>query len=343
MLSLPASWSAACDRGKMRLPGFLVVLVLACLAAMLSAQYAGPVMLYGLLFGLAANRLSQLATLLPGINLAAIQILRLGVALLGSRIVLGDVAALGWLTIVWVLAGVLVCLIFGSMLARACRMSTQFAVLSAGAVAICGASAALAIAAVLPRREDSDRQLLLVVVAVTALSTLAMIVYPLLVQWLALDDQQAGIFIGASIHDVAQVMGAGYTVSEATGDTAALVKLMRVACLVPVVFGLNLLWRNAETVTTNASDKRKPALLPWFLLAFVALMLLNSLLPLPVLLLDSMQSMSRWCLLLAVTALGVKTQWTDLLTLGYRPVVVLCAQTLLLALFALAGILLVLT
>ena len=342
MLSLPASWSAACDRGKTLLPGFLVVLVLACLAVMLSAQYAGPVMLYGLLFGLAANRLSQLASLLPGINLAASQILRVGVALLGSRIVLGDVAALGWSTIVWVLAGVLVCLIFGSMLARACRMSTEFAVLSAGAVAICGASAALAIAAVLPRREDSDRQLLLVVVAVTALSTLAMIVYPLLVQWLALDDQQAGVFIGTSIHDVAQVMGAGYMVSEATGDTAALVKLMRVACLVPVVFGLNLLWRNA-TVTTNASDKRKPALLPWFLLAFVALMLLNSLLALPVLLLDSMQSMSRWCLLLAVTALGVKTQWTDLLTLGYRPVMALCAQTLLLALFALVGILLVLT
>jgi len=343
MSSLPASWCACRDRGKLLLPGIIVVLALAALAVLLSAQYAGPVMLYGLLFGLAGNRLGRHALLMPGINFTASTILRLGVALLGSRIVLGDVAALGGVTIAWVLAGVLVCIMAGSLLARSCRMSREFAILSAGAVAICGASAALAIATVLPQRTDSERQLLFVVVAVTALSTLAMIVYPLLAQWLQLDDQQAGVFIGATIHDVAQVMGAGYMISDASGDTAALVKLMRVACLVPVVLLLTWLGRNAELPTDPPAGWRKPALLPWFLLAFVLLMLLNSLLALPAPLLDSMSTLSRWCLLLAVTALGVKTEWADLLALGYRPLLALSAQTLLLALFALAGILLLLS
>lgn len=320
------------------LPGVLAVAALALFAGLLSSRYGGPLMLYGLLFGLAANRLGSIAVLLPGIQLAATQILRLGVALLGSRIVLGDVAALGGITIAWVLAGVLVCITAGSLLARACRMSREFAILSAGAVAICGASAALVIATVLPQRADSERQLLFVVVAVTALSTLAMIVYPLLAQWLQLDDQQAGVFIGATIHDVAQVMGAGYMISDASGDTAALVKLMRVACLVPVVLLLTWLGHHAELPAEHPTSWRKPALLPWFLLAFVLLMLLNSLLALPVPLLDSLSTLSRWCLLLAVTALGVKTEWADMLALGYRPLLALCAQTLLLALFALVGI-----
>lgn len=338
----PTSWVAVSQRGRMVLPGLLCVAALAAFAAMLSAQYAGPVMLYGLLFGLAANRLGGLALLQPGIQFAASWVLRVGVALLGSRIVLGDLAALGWLTILWVLLGVAVTILVGSLLARSLRMSREFAVLSAGAVAICGASAALAIATVLPQKPDSERQLLFVVVAVTALSTLAMMVYPLLAQWLQLHDQQAGVFIGATIHDVAQVMGAGYMISESAGDTAALVKLMRVACLVPVVLLLSWMWRDAAVPAERPPGWRKPALLPWFLLAFVALMLLNSLLALPELLLDSLSSVSRWCLLLAVTALGVKTQWADLLALGHRPLLALCAQTLLLALFALAGILLLL-
>jgi len=337
MLSLPASSAAIYAGGKAALPGLAAVAALAALATTLSLQYGGPVMLYGLLFGLAANRLHALAVMVPGIQFCASQILRLGVALLGSRIVLGDVAALGWLTIVWVLAGVLVCITLGSLLARSCRMSREFAVLSAGAVAICGASAALAIATVLPQRPDGERQLLFVVVAVTALSTLAMIVYPLLAQWLMLDDQQSGVFIGATIHDVAQVMGAGYMVSDVTGDTAALVKLMRVACLVPVVLLLTMLWR--DVAVTAETGWRKPPLLPWFLLAFVLLMLLNSLLHLPQSLLAAASNLSKSFLLLAVTALGVKTQWADLFKLGYRPVLALLAQTMLLAMFALIGIL----
>ena len=113
------------------------------------------------------------------------------------------------------------------LLARRLGLKPLFGVLSGGAVAICGASAALAIASVLPRNDTRERDTILTVVSVTALSTLAMILYPVFATSIGLDHKQAGIFIGGTIHDVAQVVGAGYTISNETGDIATYVKLLQ--------------------------------------------------------------------------------------------------------------------
>src|SRR4029078_6759814 len=106
---------------------------------------------------------------------------------------------------------------------------------SGGAVAICGASAALALAAALPNHPLKERATLFTVVGVSALSTLAMILYPMLTQAFGLDARTAGVFLGANIHHLAQVVGAGYSLSRESGDVATFVKLMRVAMLVPVI------------------------------------------------------------------------------------------------------------
>ena len=89
-----------------------------------------------------------------------------------------------------------------------------FGLLSGGATAICGASAALALAAALPAHPLKERATLFTVVGVSALSTLAMIVYPMIAHALGLDSRAAGVFLGATIHDVAQVVGAGYSMSQ---------------------------------------------------------------------------------------------------------------------------------
>ena len=101
--------------------------------------------------------------------------------------------------------------------------------LSGGAVAICGASEALAISAVLPRDKHHDRFTLMVV---TVLSTVAMVVYPLNARAMNLGPELAVLFIGGTIHDVAQMVGAGYTLRPAIGDTATTVKLFRLAMVV---------------------------------------------------------------------------------------------------------------
>jgi len=171
------------------------------------------------------------------------------------------------------------------------------------------------------------------VIGVSALSTVAMIAYPMIVHALGLDAVQAGIFLGATIHDVAQVVGAGYNISTETGDTATLVKLMRVAMLLPVIVFAVLLSRRAGQ--GEVADGPRPPLLPGFALAFGLLVLLNSTnwIPAPVQALGS--DASRWCLLAAIAAIGMKTQLRDLSAVGLKPVVLMVLETVFLALLVL--------
>src|SRR6201999_2558722 len=172
---------------------------------------------------------------IPGIEFASKAVLRTGVALLGARITVEQIVALGPVPIAMVVAGVTTTILMGFLLARMLGLSRSFGILSGGSVGICGASAALAIASVLPRNKESERDVILAVVVVTGLSTIAMILYPMLVTAIGLDHMRAGLFLGGTIHDVAQVVGAGYTISQKTGDIATYVKLLRGAMLLPVV------------------------------------------------------------------------------------------------------------
>ena len=108
-------------------------------------------------------------------------------------------------------------IILGVILARVFGLQKRFGALTGGSVAICGASAALAISSIMPNSEHKERDTLLTVIGVTAMSTIAMILYPIIVNYLEFDAHNAGVFLGGTIHDVAQVVGAGYSVSPETG------------------------------------------------------------------------------------------------------------------------------
>ena len=238
--------------------------------------------------------------MLPASSLRRDSVLRLGVGLLGVRITLSQIASLGPWPVATVVVGVTTTILFGFLLARRLGLSSMFGVLSGGAVAICGASAALAIASVLPSNENRERDTILTVVSVTALSTIAMIIYPVFAVSIGLDHRHAGVFIGGAIHDVAQVVGAGYTISNETGDIATYVKLLRVAMLLPAVFAISFLyrakWRQGESAR---------ATLPMFLVGFAALVVINSIGLLPKVAIDLANDVSRWCLVAAIAALGM--------------------------------------
>lgn len=318
-------------------PGIALASSVALLAWLAEARIGGAVMLYALLFGMFLNPVASRGNLTSGIAFSARHVLRMGVALLGAKLTLVDAAALGAPTAILVVSGVLLTLIGGSLLGRACGLSKDFSVLTAGAVAICGASAALAIAAVLPAHKHSEQHTILAIAGVTTLSTIAMILYPLLAVALGMSDQTAGIFLGASIHDVAQVVGAADTISAQARDTATLVKLMRVACLVPVVAVLSWL------VSRRGADSGSVPGLPAFLIAFVVLMLLNTFGLIPAGIQTVLAQAARIALVIAVAALGIKTSLKSILGVGPRPVAALILQTLLLGLFVLAFVLLLST
>ena len=314
------------DKGRSVAPGLTIALVVAAAASFLSEHYTAPVMLFALLLGMALNFLTEGERGSAGIDFAAKGVLRLGVALLGLRIGWDQVTALGWQPVALVAATVTLTIGLSIVLARAMGFNPLFGFLSGGATAICGASAALALSAALPAHEKKEQATLFTVIGVSTLSTLAMIVYPLVAQATGLDHHQAGLFIGATIHDVAQVVGAGYAISPDAGDTATIVKLLRVAMLLPVI-----LIAGQVTRRQAQPDTVRPPLLPWFVLGFVALMAVNSLHILPGGVTDAGNALSRWCLITAIAAIGMKTRLGELAKVGLKPVVLMVVETVLLA------------
>jgi uncharacterized integral membrane protein (TIGR00698 family) len=308
------------------LPGIVAALIVAASAAFLSEHYGAPVMLMALLLGMALGFLSQEGRAVAGIRFTSSTILRGGVALLGMRITVEQILSLGGTLMAVVIGAVFLTISLGIVLSRLLGQSRDFGILSGGSVGICGASAALAISAVLPQDKDSERNIIFTVISVTALSTIAMIAYPPIAQWLGLDAHQAGIFLGATIHDVAQVVGAGYSMSQDTGDTATVVKLLRVAMLVPIVFSLSLLLRK------RGDGGSRPALpLPLFIIFFVLFVAINSSGIASTQVQALAGDVSRWCLVTAIAALGMKTSLKALLEVGWRPATLLVSETLFLA------------
>ena len=328
--SLPGLYAT----GQKVMPGVVICITIALATSFISDHYSGPKMLYALLFGMTLHFLTEEGRCLAGVEFSSRTILRLGVALLGVRITLDQVAELGIGPIITVVLGVILTITMGAVLARMLGLSREMGLLTGGSVAICGASAALALSAVMPRSEVQERNTILTVVGVTTLSTIAMIVYPLITAALNLSDTNAGILIGGTIHDVAQVVGAGYIISNDAGDVSTMVKLLRVAMLVPAVMVFIFLFRKSR----KESDSEKVPALPSFLVAFVVLVLINSMGWIPPVATEVLTSMSGWCLVTAIAALGIKTSFKKLAIVGWKPVILMVAETIFLLLLVMACI-----
>ena len=328
------------------LPGTLLAGVVAMAATLVSTLHGGPQLLYALFFGVAFHYLSADPKAKPGIEFCSRNVLRLGVGLLGARITAAQIAGLGWSTAAIVIAAVVTTLLVGYFLGKRLGLDRAQGVLSGGSVAICGASAALAISSVLPRTKESERFTLMVVVTVTVLSTVAMVIYPLIARALNLPPELAGLFLGGTIHDVAQVVGAGYMIDHPTGDYATIVKLFRVSMLAVVVVVVSAMFKTERekaereiAASGGHAAANKQALVPWFLWVFVALVAINSMGFVPAEVGKVLSDFSRLCLVVAIAALGIKTSFQQLAKAGWRPFSLLLVETLWMAGFVLAVIL----
>jgi uncharacterized integral membrane protein (TIGR00698 family) len=329
-LQLGSGWG----RARNILPGLMFSVTLSLAAAFVSNAYGGPTILFALLLGMAFNFMSADPRFAPGLGFASRSILRLGVALLGARITIEQILGLGWSTMAVVTAAVALTILFGLAAASVVGLKRRFGVLTAGSVAICGASAAAAIAAVLPRDAQHERDTAFTIIGVTTLSTVCMVIYPVLAGLFDFTHTETGIFLGGTIHDVAQVVGAGYSVSPQTGDVATIIKLLRVALLVPSVLVISLMARRIE----SSGAVKRPPLVPAFLLAFLVIVTLNSFHVVPLGVQSALNDASRWCIVTAIAALGVKTSLAALASVGHRSVVLIVAETVFIAVFVLAFI-----
>jgi uncharacterized integral membrane protein (TIGR00698 family) len=313
------------------LPGLAVTGLAAGAAAWLGDHYRAPLMLMGLLIGLACNFLNADPRLHDGLGFASKTLLRWGIVLVGLQVTIGEIAGLGWPSFAAVAIMIALVLGTGAVVSRALGLGLAFGTLAGGSVAICGASAALAMSTALGERRVNQAQLTLVLVTVSAASAAAMSLYPILATQLGLAPKAAGFLIGASIHDVAQALGAGYSLGEVQGQTAAIVKLTRVALLAPTLLLVTLALPRGGDGKTGAPP------VPWFIAAFLGLTILNSLVALPPMVAVVAKQGTTLLLLLAVVATGIRSPMQLLLKQGWRASMPVVAATVVSFALALAA------
>ncbi len=311
------------------LPGLAICTIASLAAAFLSGQYGAPIILMGLLLGLALNFVASDPRTHPGLDFAGRTCLRIGIVLLGTQVTLMQIGALGPVPFAALLV-VMGCAVAAALLAaRLAGVSSAAGVLAGGSTAICGASAALALYGVIGRERLSQAQFTLTLVGISLASALAMSLYPPLAPLLNLDDRQAGFLIGASIHDVAQAIGGGFAVSDTAGEYATIVKLTRVALLAPLVALASIAM---EPGSEGAGPQRRGLLsrlaIPWFVLGFLGLVCLVSIVPLPAPATVAALAASKALLLLAVTATAMRTRVDLIMQMGWRAALPVLAATI---------------
>lgn len=308
------------------LPGLATAAGIACGASVASHALAttglpiSPSIL-ALLAGLALAPRLRRDHLAPGFAWASRTGLRLGVALLGCRIGLGELRALGPSTWLGLTLGVGVTLLGVRWLARRAGLSDELAWLLAVGHAICGAAAVAATDAIV---RGKPRDATTAIALVTLLGTLSMLLLPAACRLLDCAPSTAGHVAGAALHEVAQAVAAGYALGDECGAVATVVKLARVALLMPV------------TVLIAASRPRagNAVAVPWFVVGFALCVLLAP--GLPAVVVESAQSASTALLATAMAGLGLRTALRDLHEAGARTLLVALAATLLVTALAVA-------
>ncbi|WP_017670813.1 putative sulfate exporter family transporter [Blastomonas sp. AAP53] len=319
--------------------GLVICAIAAAAAAWLSEHYNFPIILLGLLIGLSLSFVAKDPRSHMGLDFASRTCLRFGVVLLGLQVTFAQIGSLGVQPFA-ALAGIMtVTFLSGIVGARLVGQSHYTGILAGGATAICGASAAMALYGIIGRERVNQSQFAITLVVVSLASALAMSLYPILAEYLDLTDEQAGFLIGASIHDVAQAIGGGYAFSEAAGSYAAIVKLSRVAMLAPVVIITGLVIGGANSAEGDPLWKRLA--LPWFIVAFFGVVLLNSLVSIPAPARDIALSGSKGLLLIAVIATAMRSRLDLLMQTGIRPAIPVAIATLVSLIASFAAVMLI--
>jgi uncharacterized integral membrane protein (TIGR00698 family) len=319
-------------------PGVLLGLVLAALAYVPTQGTRVPTLLIALLLGMAASFVLTKPAFKPGNDVLAKPLLRTGVALMGFRITITDLQELGWQPALIAIVAAFGTLCLGYLAARALKLPRATAFLTATSVAICGASAALAIATVLSQRPNSntERDVVATVASITIIGTIAVVAYPAICHLLGVPMIPSAVFLGASIHEVAQVVAAADVYGEGATPAATTVKMIRVAMMPVVIFGLLMLlnWRDRKDSAQGSTE----ATVPLFLLGFVAAIVIANTGWLTPQGIAALTKLSSLCLIVSMVALGANTSIKGVMSLGPRAVTALLIQTAIIAAISALGV-----
>ncbi|CAM3923555.1 UPF0324 membrane protein PP_3661 [Bordetella tumulicola] len=250
-----------------------------------------------------------------GVNFTARRLLRIAVAFYGLNISIQQIAAIGLPGLAVSVAVVVGTLVIGTTVGqRLLGLDRDTAMLTAAGSGICGAAAVLAFE---PTLRAAPHKSAVAVATVVLFGTLSMFLYPVAYQagWLPLTTQELGLYIGGTIHEVAQVVGAASNIDPATTEVATIVKMTRVALLVPVLLILGLWLRRAAAPTEPGQAKARLPI-PWFAVGFLALAIVNSVGVLPPDVITAIRRLDVFVLTMAMTALGIETRFSQIRQAG---------------------------
>jgi len=268
-------------------------------------------MILSIFIGMAFHNIVRTPTVAKaGVAFSLRRILRLAIILLGLQLTAQQVIAVGGVGLAVIVATLLATFLFTTWVGRLLGVDAKLTQLIAAGTSICGASAVIATNTV---TEGSDEDVAYAVACVTVFGSIAMFSYPLLVGALQLDAHAYGLWAGSSIHEIAQVVAAAYQDGTQAGDFATIAKLTRVMMLAPVVLSLGLLVRRRGTGTRA----KVPA--PWFVVGFIALILVNSLVSIPADIKAPVGMVTTFGLSMALAAMGLETDIRKLRAEGLRP------------------------
>lgn len=315
-------------------PGLLLAVLLAAAAIALAETawvkdtlHISALLLVILLGMLWKSLVPVPAAALPGIRLAQRPILRWAVAGLGFRLSLGELVKIGAPALAVVVVSTLAALVFGWWVARRLGVGEKLGLLLGVGGAICGASAVVAADSVV-QGEKRDSALALGVI--TLLGTIGIAAYPLLHHALGMSEFVYGVWAGASLHEMAQVVAAGFGVSDEAARVATVVKLARICLLAPIVLylGWSLRHRHLE------AGKAKVSPVPWFLVMFVVFALVNSSGWLSPRAIELARRIDLWLLCVGMAGVGLQTGFSDLKAAGMKPIAAGAAQWAFLAILS---------
>lgn len=253
----------------------------------------------------------------PGLKFATSRLLRTGIVLFGLSLTLQQVAALGPRVLLLDILVISAVLVTGYVIGtRVLGMDRETTLLTSAGSAICGAAAVLATESTIRARPAATA---MAVATVVLFGSLAMLVYPLLYPLLGMEEGLYGIYIGATVHEVAQVVAAGEAVGPDALANAVIVKLVRVMLLVPFLLIVGQWWLRRGDGATGEADTGTGLVIPWFAFGFMAMVVVNSLVTLPAPLHDGLVLVGQLSLTMAMAALGYETRLERLRSLGLRP------------------------
>ncbi|MCT1601335.1 putative sulfate exporter family transporter [Kocuria sp. p3-SID1428] len=322
-------------------PGIMLCLAAAGLSLGLAALLPGlPALLCAIVMGMAAANLELLPSAgAAGIAFSSRHLLRAGIVVLGLQLVLGDILALGAPLLGVVLAVVVGGIIGTLTLGRLLGVPGHLSLLVACGFSICGAAAVAGAAGASDPHGEREQDAVTAIALVALFGTLMIGIVPLLSSALGLEAETTGLWAGASIHEIAQVVAVGGFVGGGALSAAVVVKLARVLLLAPVIAILSLHRRRTrKAADPDASPGALPPVVPLFVVGFLAMVLVRSLLPIPDPALAGAQLLQTLLLAAAMFGLGCGVRFRALAAVGARPFALAALSTLLVAGIAAGGI-----